>query len=536
MQSHPQNYKKKFIRSRDFSQDLRSSIYKNGLGQDFTITCKNGKFYAYSSILMARSPGLANLQSGTIDKKDNHYSVVEAALKYIYTNDFDMPFKDPYDQKIAAFDLISELYKLANDWALPEVKIRCERYLTSEMRRRQDKPDPKTGIKNRALNNLSTIKNMSIESLTNKVLEVIDKEINIIIENKDYLKIDDTDLAEILQRDSLNITNELSLFEMIIDYAYDRYSKNNENKSQSTEEVPQELKDHLRGNLLKLIRFSTMSLEDFMSAAEYEILDTDEVNDIADYIEAAMDGDRDTQQQILEDFKEHSGDLHHWFKKKRFYFDQESYISGDSFDPDRANSLVQESLKSCKPSIEQYKDILTNWTSEEIYNKIQLRFISTKDDSFTCKDFHYICDNKSNVFVIIKSCGAAFGGFTSVGWSRPQAENEQNEQKIQEFEKPFPIEDENAFLFILSSNNQSQQKIPIVSEQKKSALIYYSQRGPIFGDGWDLSISGDLKTGFSNSGFNYKLPNNIQYDSKDAKMFFTNEFGQWAIEKLEVYF
>ncbi|KAJ5078946.1 pep-cterm sorting domain-containing protein [Anaeramoeba ignava] len=347
------------------------------------------------------------------------------------------------------------------------------------------------------------------KDLTELAMHAIDKQIEDIISNQDYLLIGDEDLLEIIKRDTLNISNEFDLFKMVFDYSIRKYpnivhqKKDDQKKDDQKKDDPKislndKSRDLLNNTFLNHIRFGSMEKGD------------EKINDILDFIENFADGDNKDNIRIIQKYQNQKID---WFKSKRHFFDEKLFDLTKELNLE-SNLIKIEKLnlpitKNC--FFATYDSAILKWIDKEICDKLKLQFVSDSNDNYSCKEFHEICDNQGPIVVIIKSEGYIFGGFSSVGWIKNQNQNQN--------QNPYFIEDDKAFLFTLKSKNEEQQILKVIPEQKETALVYYSKRGPIFGDGWDLSISGNLKSGFSNLGLNYQLPDDIQYNSKESKKF-----------------
>ena len=101
------------------------------------------------------------------------------------------------------------------------------------------------------------------------------------------------------------------------------------------------------------------------------------------------------------------------------------------------------------------------------------------DHQYSADKFHENCDNKPGTITIIKSNhGNIFGGYTSKSWKSNSNES---------------VKDENAFLFLIQSDDKSiQKKCPLLLELKKDhekfAIYCVDDFGPIFGNGFDICI------------------------------------------------
>ena len=116
--------------------------------------------------------------------------------------------------------------------------------------------------------------------------------------------------------------------------------------------------------------------------------------------------------------------------------------------------------------------------------------------------FHDCCDNKEGTVTIIKShWGNIFGGYTSKSWEASYSGCKR---------------DENAFLFLIKSDDESvQRKCPLLLELKEDhvdvATFCHYYYGPTFGSGTDILITDycdksiDDKLDFEEQSCNYSL-------------------------------
>ena len=116
----------------------------------------------------------------------------------------------------------------------------------------------------------------------------------------------------------------------------------------------------------------------------------------------------------------------------------------------------------------------------------RFRFLfRASDHKYSANKFHELCDDKGGTITIIKSnWGNIFGGFTSKSW-KP------SNHWGYEFRR-----DENAFLFLVKSDDQSQQiKYPLLLELRENRAKYAihcnNNAGPGFAGGYDICIRND---------------------------------------------
>ena len=119
--------------------------------------------------------------------------------------------------------------------------------------------------------------------------------------------------------------------------------------------------------------------------------------------------------------------------------------------------------------------------------KMELIYRASRDGD-SSKNFHNMCDGKSNTLTVIKtSVGKRFGGFSQGKW--------ESEQKY--------ISDEKAFLFSIDEK----EFYFIKKDQSEFALFCNKNNGPAFGKGPDFLISSNCRNNSSfikQESFDYK--------------------------------
>ena len=160
-------------------------------------------------------------------------------------------------------------------------------------------------------------------------------------------------------------------------------------------------------------------------------------------------------------------------------------------------------------SLKQMLNILTEGT---------LIYKASKN-GFSADSFHSRCAGISNTITIIKTTSnSVFGGFTSTSWS---SNNDWNY-------------DANAFIFSLRREGKPNKQRLNVTQPEYAVYNYYSF-GPIFGDSIHVyDDSNQNNDSFSKLGFNYQLPNNINYESEEAQNYLAGSYN-WQSTEIEVY-
>ncbi|KAJ5080101.1 hypothetical protein M0811_14118 [Anaeramoeba ignava] len=161
---------------------------------------------------------------------------------------------------------------------------------------------------------------------------------------------------------------------------------------------------------------------------------------------------------------------------------------------------------------------------------------SAKRDGFSSQNWHLKVDNKGKTLVIIKTKdNFIFGGFSQVGWTTDKSKwNEENRKYY--FGS---IIDPNAFIFSLRNDKSHRKPEKIIIKHPKNAIYYdYLYNGPFFGIRVypDLALDHHLKSGYSNLGYSYYLPNRIEWNTNEAKSYLAGSYDSWEVDELETYF
>ena len=123
---------------------------------------------------------------------------------------------------------------------------------------------------------------------------------------------------------------------------------------------------------------------------------------------------------------------------------------------------------------EEDKNILNDWININNDKKIKLLYKASRDgDNY--QDFYRLCENKGpTLTVALTTKGYKFGGFTKLSWKNPNKGSGSNEY----------FEDKDAFIFSLNKRKKYYPNI----QKKNSAVCMWSDRGPSFGGGNDLTL------------------------------------------------
>ncbi|KAJ5071858.1 btb/poz domain-containing [Anaeramoeba ignava] len=572
--SPPKKFKTK---KTEFIQKLKSSIYIEGLGQDLIIKCKKegsekiGKIYCYSSFLDFRSKGLSNyIKTHEKETEEQNYCVLKGAIEFIYTNELELPIQCESAESFKMFNLTCELCDISRKWGIYDLEKQCEIFIQMELIKIEfesfSKTEYYTIIKNLGLRQFESIMNLNNEVFTNQALYLIDKNFSVLLLNNNLRVISVEILQIFLRRDTLNIKNEITLFEAVCSYTL-----NKSRSSKNTQEVKssQEFNDFFKTHFLKMIRFGLMKSREFSEIPKkYNLFTKNERSDLSDYIAAVRDNKLDIQENIRKKYEEQND----WFKNKRKFLDPNGYMEAKGSIMIRNGKIRLLNLPIKGTNANKFEFYLRNWIGDDVFNKLKFQFLSTIDDKITTKKFHRFCDNKAPILIIIEAQGNIFGGFSSIGWTTKKQEKDEEDEtksklqsdeetkelemekkkkKKKKKEKDFweipqiyqpsfnieYIEDKKAFLFILKSNEVTEPyRMDVIPDKTKCALVNRIEYGPAFGDGWDLCVGPGLKIGFSNVSFTYELPKNISFLYTQGRSLFTKYKPPFVVERFEVYF
>ncbi|KAJ5068346.1 e3 ubiquitin-protein ligase [Anaeramoeba ignava] len=183
---------------------------------------------------------------------------------------------------------------------------------------------------------------------------------------------------------------------------------------------------------------------------------------------------------------------------------------------------------------EEYVKKLQEWINDnDFFSKMKKGF-SAKKDGFKAKKWHKKVDRKGKTLVIIKTKdNFIFGGFTQVGWTNDKSkwiEEDRNDGEGY-------IQDENAFIFSLRNDkgDRKPEKFTIKKGMEKYAIKYHLDYGPSFG-GADIWLNSKLQPVCSNFGNCYNLPNEIKWNSNEAKSYLAGSYDKWIVDEVETYF
>ncbi|KAJ5079910.1 mtor-associated protein meak7 [Anaeramoeba ignava] len=107
------------------------------------------------------------------------------------------------------------------------------------------------------------------------------------------------------------------------------------------------------------------------------------------------------------------------------------------------------------------------------------------------------------------------------------------------------IPDSKAFLFSLRNdqNNRKPEKLSIIEGKEKYAIdnnsidrLAFGKNSNSFGGSYDLSLNSNLKTGYSNLGYIYNLPIEMQIKKENSQNYLAGSYNSWKVQEIETYF
>jgi hypothetical protein len=148
--------------------------------------------------------------------------------------------------------------------------------------------------------------------------------------------------------------------------------------------------------------------------------------------------------------------------------------------------------------------------------EVKLLYRATRD-GFQGSNYHYKCRDISNTLTIVKTTSnSVFGGFNR-----------------EHFRDNYFRYDQNSFIFALRRlGNQNRQRF--YASDRIYAIDSGGMQGPSFGPDLTINDNSNERDSKSDLGFNYQLPNNIEYGTNKAKSYLAGS-SSWKTTEIEVY-
>ncbi|RHZ74110.1 hypothetical protein Glove_227g15 [Diversispora epigaea] len=212
--------------------------------------------------------------------------------------------------------------------------------------------------------------------------------------------------------------------------------------------------------------------------------------------------------------------------QKELYFN----IVGHHLDPAfRHNSKILPPRSQIFDSIiidQKHFKIIVNWIAEKNIgpryekdnkeNKPSYSFhclLRASRDGFDARTFHKLCDDQGPTIVVskIKETGQIIGGYNPLNWQEGA------------YNYDTWLETKQSFLFSFENKLNLDSAIIARVTDPEYAIGYSPQRGPSFGDGWDLTIETDCSL-YSHSNNSYNditkfIANTTRLNLEDYEVF-----------------
>ncbi|KAJ5074924.1 pep-cterm sorting domain-containing protein [Anaeramoeba ignava] len=456
---------------------------------DFEIICEQNKisFKTHKSILSSRSQYFKYLfkskmkeyQENKMILKDFSSSILSSILNYLYSGKIE--FNSENAIQILLFSskyLIDELIETSSDFIKNNFQFE------------------------NIVDILKLSESMNLNQLLDSSYRFISENFEKFIKTPFFLELEENHLNSILSS-NYNLTNEFGIFQSIIKWGK---HKSNINQKKENEKLEKEEKEKLQdqiSNIIQKIRFIDFSKKELEKILKEDLIPNQISRKLMKLLALKTKKDKKGIKKFIK--KQHS-----FIFKSRFHFESKIIKKVEHFNK------------------------LKKWINDDsIFSDMELGF-SAKEDGFDCENWHDICDDKGKTLVIIKTKdNFIFGGFTKVGFTTDKSKwNYEDEKSNCGF-----IFDRDAFLFSLRNdkNNRKSEKFPIKKYPQNLAITYYPNSGPNFGDG-DFGLNPNLKSGYSNFGRTYNLPNGIKHDTIEANSYLAGSYDQWEVDELETFF
>ncbi|KAJ5073546.1 btb/poz domain-containing protein [Anaeramoeba ignava] len=421
-----------------------------------------------------------------------HKSILSSRSEY-FKSLFDSKMKEYQENKLILKDISSPvLFSILNYFYSGKIEINLEnaieilffssKYLVGELIEISSNFVQKNLRIETIVDVLKLSEAMHFNQLLDFCYQFILKHFQKILTTPFFLELEENHLNSILSNDNISV-NEFELFQSIV-----KWGKHKSDIYQEKEQLKNQI-----SKVIDNIRFINFSGNDIENILKEDLIP----NQISEKLIQFQKLQNQGNQQSLNEFIQ---------KEKSLIF--KSRI--------RFNSLIKD---------QEYLKKLREWINDDdFFFNMKLGF-SAQIDGFDCRRWHDVVDNKGKTLVIIKTKdNFIFGGFTQVGWSSG---------------KKRYIPDLSAFIFSLRNdkNNRNPEKFPVQKGLEEYAIAYdYSTKGPTFGAGTDFGLISDLRTGYSDFGYTYKLPIGIKEWGTNESKSYLGGSEKWIVDEVESYF
>ncbi|KAJ5079956.1 pep-cterm sorting domain-containing protein [Anaeramoeba ignava] len=320
-----------------------------------------------------------------------------------------------------------------------------------------------------------------------------------------FLELEENHLNSILSNDYIPI-NEIEIFQSLI-----KWGKHKSNINQKNQELEKEEKEKIKNqisNIINKIRFIDFTKKELKDTLKEDLIPNQISQKLIQF--QKLQKNKEKLNQFIEKENQNS-----FIFKSRFHFLTES-------------TIIEE---------KEHFNLIKEWINDnEFFSKMKLGF-STKKEGFDCRKWHSKCDDKGKTLIIIKTKdNYIFGGFTSIGYISDKSQWSHN------YGNNGYIPDPNSFIFSLRNdkNDRKPEKFPTQPSKTNYAIYYHLPYGPNFGGvnvykSHDICFNSTLKSGDSNFGNTYNLPNGITYQTNESKNYLAGS-SIFDVDELETFF
>ncbi|KAJ5078844.1 kelch like protein [Anaeramoeba ignava] len=473
--------------STDFEDLLHSKNYS-----DFRIIVKSQlqetkTFECHRAILSSRSDYFHGLfrsqmieaQTGFIEFEDVMPQVMENLLSYIYSGKLEINSENAveilvFSSRFCFHDLLDFVTDFINDSLSVDTVIHV----------------------------LGVADSFGIQIMKEKCMKFIAMNFYDIVENGEFFQLSHNDLCDILKEEILDIPDEYFLFNSLI-----RWIQHEKKLPESTGKQIQKQAFQLQEKMnlfIPQIRFKDFTEKQLNQVSKTSLLRQEIIEDVREFQKL----EKSNQVQKLKEMKQK-------FKKEEMFI-----LSPRSKFPN--SSIIKD---------RHHIALLREWINDNpFFSKMRLAFSSQRDGA-KGKIFHEKCDKQGQALVVILTLdGYIFGGYTKVGFDSDLIWESERFKK----EGMGHIKDPDAFLFSLANpKNYSPFKVSPKDDSLDYAVFYHSTKGPSFAG--DLELRSDLSSGWTNFGWDYKLPFPSLSHGDESKKIFAGSYDSWKVKVVEVF-
>ncbi|KAJ5074416.1 pep-cterm sorting domain-containing protein [Anaeramoeba ignava] len=504
------NYKKLSNDLKNLFENQYQNQNQNESYFDFEIICEQNQisFKTHKSILSSRSQYFKSLfnskmkeyQENKLILKDVSSSILFSILNYFYSGKIKINLENAVEILIFSSKyLIDELIKICSKFIKNNFQIET------------------------VVDILKLSESMNLNQLMNFSYQFISENFEEFIKTPFFLELEENHLNSILSNDFIPL-NEFEIFQSITKWGKNKLNINQENekekenenekeneKENENEKEKEKLQDQI-ANIIHKIRFIDFSTKELKTVLKEDLIPNQIFRKLVKFL-------------ILQNDNEENGEELNKFIEK----EKEDIVVFKSRLSLSTSSIIQE---------QEHFNKLKEWINDnDFFSKMKKGFSATRD-GFDCENWHKKVDNKGKTLVLIQTNdNFIFGGFTRIGFTNNKSKWKEKD-RIRNFGF---IPDPYAFIFSLRNdkNNRQPHKFPIKQDHQQYAIYYHSNYGPIFGFNSytvDFLLKSNLKTGRSNLGYRYSIPNGITYGTNESRSYLAGSYESWIVDEVETYF